>query len=138
MKLLYDLNLKIPVLPFSHVVIPFQTQNLSSGAGPPKFDEMEPPSYDVAIKLPTYEEAQQEKMAEQQHYFNALDGRIPPSDPRNFNILASFAPVGDSQFDPNTAELALGTDFYFFASFLSKTTAIFMSRFRQSNSCFEC
>jgi len=94
------------------------TQNLSSGAGPPKFDEMEPPSYDVAIKLPTYEEAQQEKMAEQQHYFNALDGRIPPSDPRNFNILASFAPVGDSQFDPNTAELALGTDFYFFASFL--------------------
>ena len=39
-------------------------QSLSSGAGPPKFDEMEPPAYDVAIKLPTYEEAQQEKIAE--------------------------------------------------------------------------
>jgi len=94
-------------------------QTLSSGAGPPKFDEMEPPSYDVAIKLPTYEEAQQEKIAEQQHYFNRpVDGRIPPHDPRNFNILASFTPVGDSQFDSNTAELALGTDVYFFASFL--------------------
>jgi len=94
-------------------------QSLSSGAGPPKFDEMEPPAYDVAIKLPTYEEAQQEKIAEQQQYFNRpIDGRIPSNDPRNFNILASFAPVGDSQFDPNTAELALGTDVYFFASFL--------------------
>ena len=116
----------------------FQMQTLSSGAGPPKFDEMEPPSYDVAIKLPTYEEAQQEKIAEQQHYFNRpVDGRIPPHDPRNFNILASFTPVRDSQFDSNTAELALGTDVYFFASFLSKITAIFMSSFRQSNSCFE-
>lgn len=92
---------------------------LGNGDEPPKFDDMEPPSYDVAIKLPTYEEAQQEKMAEQQHYFNRpIDSRIRPNDPRNFNILASFAPVEDSQYDPNTAELALGTDVYFFASFL--------------------
>ena len=102
-------------------------QALVTGAGPPKFEDIEPPSYDVAVKLPTYEEAQQEKMAEQHRFNRSMDSRIPPNDPRNFNILASFAPVGDPQFDPNTAELALGTDVYFFASFLSKPTQHFKS-----------
>lgn len=105
----------------------------TSGAGPPKFDDLEPPPYNAVVKLPTYEEAQQEKMTsdQQQHHQHPqhfgqhpLDGRLGPSnshDPRNgFNFMASFNhPAGDSPYDTNTAELALGTDVYFFASFLS-------------------
>lgn len=81
---------------------------------------MEPPAYDVAIKLPTYEEAQQQKLAsEQQH--NMDGSRLHANDPRNYNFMPPFShPMGDTQFDSNTAELALGTDVYFFASFLSK------------------
>lgn len=89
---------------------------LVGGAGPSKTDDMEPPSYDVAIKLPTYEEAQQEKMiAEQQHrYPHSVDPRLPPTGPGNYSFMSSFShPVGESQFDSNTAELALGTDVYF-------------------------
>lgn len=99
-----------------------QVQVLVSGAGPSKTDDMEPPSYDVAIKLPTYEEAQQEKMAEQQHRFpHSVEACMPPTGPGNYNFMSPFShPVGESQFDSNTAELALGTDVYFFASFLSK------------------
>jgi hypothetical protein len=97
-----------------------------SGAGPYKTEDMEPPSYDVAIKLPTYEEAQQEKMiAEQQHrYPHSVDPRCVPTGSGNYNFMSPFShPVGaESQFDSNTAELALGTDVYFFASFLSKWT----------------
>ena len=83
---------------------------------------MEPPSYDVAIKLPTYEEAQLEKMmSEQHHYPHSSDSRLPPNGSGNYNFMSPFShPVGESQFDSNTAELALGTDVYFFASFLSK------------------
>lgn len=95
-----------------------------SGAGPSKTDDMEPPSYDVAIKLPTYEEAQQEKMlTEQQHrYPHSVDPCLPPNGSGNYNFMSPFShPVGESQFDSNTAELALGTDVYFFASFLSKS-----------------
>ena len=94
---------------------------LISGAGPSKTDDMEPPSYDVAIKLPTYEEAQQEKMiADQQHrYPHSVDPRT--TGPNNYNFMSPFShPVGEPQFDANTAERALGTDVYFFASFLSK------------------
>lgn len=101
-----------------------QGQVLGNGAGPSKTEDMEPPAYDVAIKLPTYEEAQQEKMiAEQQHrYPHSVDPRLAPPGPGNYNFMSPFShPVGaESQFDSNTAELALGTDVYFFASFLSK------------------
>ncbi|KZS06322.1 NEDD4 family-interacting protein 1 [Daphnia magna] len=97
-------------------------QVLGNGAGPSKTEDMEPPAYDVAIKLPTYEEAQQEKMiAEQQHrYPHSVDPRLAPPGPGNYNFMSPFShPVGaESQFDSNTAELALGTDVYFFASFL--------------------
>lgn len=91
---------------------------VQTGAGPPKLDDMEPPAYDVAIKLPTYEEAQQQKLAsEQQH--NMDGSRLHANDPRNYNFMPPFShPMGDTQFDSNTAELALGTDVYFFASFL--------------------
>lgn len=102
----------------------------NSGAGPPKFDDLEPPPYNAVVKLPTYEEAQQEKMvADQQHgphshpqHFHHPLGPPNGHDSRNggFNFMTSFNhPAGDSPYDTNTAELALGTDVYFFASFLS-------------------
>jgi len=92
-------------------------QSLGSGAGPPKVDDMEPPAYDVAIKLPTYEEAQQQKLASEQQHSVDPSSRFPMGDPRNYNFMPAF-PHSENQFDSNTAELALGTDVYFFASFL--------------------
>jgi hypothetical protein len=94
-------------------------QSLGSGAGPPKVDDMEPPAYDVAIKLPTYEEAQQQKLASEQQHSVEPSSRFPIGDPRNYNFMPAF-PHSENQFDSNTAELALGTDVYFFASFLSE------------------
>lgn len=99
-----------------------QVHVLGGGMGSSKTDDMEPPSYDVAIKLPTYEEAQQEKMlAEQHHHYpHSVDPHLTPNTTGNYNFISPFShPVGESQFDSNTAELALGTDVYFFASFLS-------------------
>lgn len=97
-----------------------RSQPLGSGAGPPKLDDIEPPSYDVAVKLPTYEEAQQDKLAAEQQRYHRQDPHMPHAhDPRHYNFMSSFShPVGESQFDSNNAELALGTDVYFFASFL--------------------
>lgn len=98
---------------------------------------MEPPSYDVAIKLPTYEEAQQEKMiAEQQHrYPHSVDPRCAPTSSGSYNFMSPFShPVGaESQFDSNTAELALGTDVYFFASFLSKLAKVILTILQEKN-----
>nr|CAH0106329.1 unnamed protein product [Daphnia galeata] len=108
--------------PFTLTVANEGLVQILSGASPFKTEDMEPPSYDVAIKLPTYEEAQQEKMiAEQQHrYPHSVDPRCAPTSSGSYNFMSPFShPVGaESQFDSNTAELALGTDVYFFASFL--------------------
>lgn len=110
-----------------------------SGTGPPKFDDMEPPAYEVAVKLPTYEEAQQEKMASEErgradqhhahhhhHHLHRHGGRTEPAglagsgsggDRRAFDFIAAF-PHSDAQFDANAGDLALGTDVYFFSAFL--------------------
>lgn len=115
-------------------------QSLGSGAGPPKVDDMEPPAYDVAIKLPTYEEAQQQKLASEQQ--NSVDpsSRFPIGDSRNYNFMPAF-PNSENPYDSNTAELALGTDVYFFASFLSefyeiKTRMLYNYLFYQLNISF--
>ena len=91
--------------------------------GSPKIDDMEqPPAYDIAVKLPTYEEAQLGKIAsEEQHgRIGVLNNGLHPEQ-RNFNFIASFThPNSDPHFDSNVADLALGTDVYFFASFLGQ------------------
>ena len=104
-----------------------------NGAGPPKFDDLEPPPYNAVVKLPTYEEAQQEKMmggegggSSSRHVSGGGVGSNDPRNGGNFSLLmTSFGAhhhhsgSGESPYDTNTAELALGTDVYFFASFLS-------------------
>ena len=65
-------------------------QSLGSGAGPPKVDDMEPPAYDVAIKLPTYEEAQQQKLASEQQHSVDPSSRFPMGDPRNYNFMPDY------------------------------------------------
>jgi hypothetical protein len=90
---------------------------MDSGAGPPKFEDMEPPAYEVAVKLPTYEEAQQDKLASEERRCHGHGHPEHGSDRRSFDFIAAF-PHSESQFDPNAADLALGTDVYFFSAFL--------------------
>ncbi|XP_066999317.1 NEDD4 family-interacting protein 1-like isoform X2 [Anabrus simplex] len=69
---------------------------------PPKPDFSAPPPYEVATKLPTYEEVQREKnlQGEQTHM------------PLTFLAIDTEAPDGDNETG------LLGTDFMFFTAFL--------------------
>jgi hypothetical protein len=79
-------------------------QNGGEDIPPPKADISAPPPYEVATKLPTYEEVQQEKTLQGEH----TSPRVP---------LAFLAIDTDSPDGENESGL-LGTDFMFFTAFL--------------------
>lgn len=71
---------------------------------PPKADFSAPPPYEVATKLPTYEEVQREKTLAGEH--------SPPRVPLAFLAIDTESPDGDNESG------LLGTDFMFFTAFL--------------------
>lgn len=71
---------------------------------PPKPDFSAPPPYEVATKLPTYEEVQREKTLEGE--------RTSPRVPLAFLAIDTESPDGDGDSG------LLGTDFMFFTAFL--------------------
>jgi len=89
-------------------------QETNGSAGPPKFEDMEPPAYDIAVKLPTYEEAQHDKMAAEEG--RCFTGPLPTERLENREHRAFD--IHPAHFDANTTDLALGTDICFFTAFL--------------------
>jgi hypothetical protein len=77
---------------------------------PPKADFSAPPPYEVATKLPTYEEVQREKTLQGEH--------TSPRVPLAFLAIDTESPDGDSESG------LLGTDFMFFTAFLGKVNAL--------------
>jgi hypothetical protein len=77
---------------------------------PPKPDFSAPPPYEVATKLPTYEEVQREKTLEGE--------RTSPRVPLAFLAIDTESPDGDGDSG------LLGTDFMFFTAFLGKLYAV--------------
>lgn len=82
---------------------------------PPKPDFSAPPPYEVAAKLPTYEEVQREKTRLGEPQINHPSQPIPPRPaPQSLAFLAIDAEAHDGE---NESGL-LGTDFMFFTAFL--------------------
>ncbi|XP_076760765.1 nedd4 family interacting protein [Xylocopa sonorina] len=81
---------------------------------PPKADFSAPPPYEVATKLPSYEEVQREKTLQGEPYpqIHMPDNIRTP--PRPLTILAIDTEVTEG--DPESG--LLGTDFMFFTAFL--------------------
>lgn len=78
--------------------------NTTEDIPPPKPDFSAPPPYEVATKLPTYEEVQREK---------SLQGeQQPPHGPFTFLAIDAENTEGDNE------TVLLGTDFMFFTAFL--------------------
>ncbi|XP_014300567.1 NEDD4 family-interacting protein 1 [Microplitis demolitor] len=91
-------------------------RNEAEELSPPKPDFSAPPPYELATKLPSYEEVQREK---------SLQGENPVAPPPHINIdtIPSAQPFTILAIDPNAAEGdpesgLLGTDFTFFTAFL--------------------
>ncbi|KAG8228905.1 hypothetical protein J437_LFUL011153 [Ladona fulva] len=76
---------------------------------PPKADFTAPPPYELATKLPTYEEVQREKLQEEQR---RDPPPRPPSQPLAFLAIDTDSPDCDSEGG------LLGTDFMFCTAFL--------------------
>lgn len=76
---------------------------------PPKADFSAPPPYELATKLPTYEEVQREKMQEEQRR------DVPP---RSTNQPLAFLAIDTDSPDCDSEGGLLGTDFMFFTAFL--------------------
>lgn len=82
---------------------------------PPKPDFSAPPPYEVAAKLPTYEEVQREKSRLGEPQINSTTQPTPPRpNPQSLAFLAIDAEAHDTE---NESGL-LGTDFMFFTAFL--------------------
>ncbi|KAF4531877.1 hypothetical protein B566_EDAN000906 [Ephemera danica] len=79
---------------------------------PPKADFSAPPPYELATKLPSYEEAQQQKRQEEQRSRDTAPQRAtaPP--------LAAFLAIDADLTECDTESSLLGTDFMFFTAFL--------------------
>jgi hypothetical protein len=90
------------------LVLKFQKQADEEDIPPPKPDFSAPPPYEVATKLPTYEEVQREKTLESEHTSS-------PRVPLAFLAIDTESPDGDSDSG------LLGTDFMFFTAFLGKS-----------------
>ncbi|XP_059480342.1 NEDD4 family-interacting protein 2 isoform X2 [Neocloeon triangulifer] len=78
---------------------------------PPKADFSAPPPYELATKLPSYEEAQQQKMQEQ--YGENSTGHHPNNAPP-----LTFLTIDSDLSDCSTETSLLGSDFTFFSAFL--------------------
>jgi hypothetical protein len=91
---------------------------------PPKPDFFAPPPYEVATKLPTYEEAQREKTLQGEH--------TSPRVPLAFLAIDTESPDGDTD-----SEL-LGTDFMFFTALLGKLYAVKINIHGLSIGFFDC
>nr|CAD7591769.1 unnamed protein product [Timema genevievae] len=75
---------------------------------PPKADFSAPPPYEVAMKLPTYEEVQREK---------TLAGEPTPGQ-HHTRVPLAFLAIDTEAADRDHESGLLGTDFMFFTSFL--------------------
>jgi hypothetical protein len=91
---------------------------------PPKPDFSAPPPYEVATKLPTYEEVQREKTLQGEH--------TSPRVPLAFLAIDTESPDGDSDSG------LLGTDFMFFTAFLGKLYAVKINMRGVSIGFFDC
>ncbi|XP_071559993.1 NEDD4 family-interacting protein 1-like isoform X1 [Temnothorax nylanderi] len=81
---------------------------------PPKLDFSAPPPYEVATKLPSYEEVQREKtlQGEPQPQIHMPGNIRPPQQPLTILAIDTEAAEGDPESG------LLGTDFMFFTAFL--------------------
>ncbi|XP_018301468.1 NEDD4 family-interacting protein 1-like [Mycetomoellerius zeteki] len=81
---------------------------------PPKLDFSAPPPYEVATKLPSYEEVQREKtlQGEPQPQIHMSGNIRPPQQPLTILAIDTEAAEGDPESG------LLGTDFMFFTAFL--------------------
>lgn len=109
---------------------------------PPKADFSAPPPYEVAAKLPTYEEVQREKIrlgepnnpeynvsfacgCEKKFYENKFQIQMPPPPlPRPAPQSLAFLAIDADSHDPDNESGLLGTDFMFFTAFLGKFTSL--------------
>lgn len=83
--------------------------HLADDLPPPKADMSAPPPYEVATKLPTYEEVQREKV---------LQGEPPRIMPmRAPNQHLTLVALDADRPEPDTENGLLGTDFMFFTAF---------------------
>jgi len=99
-------NANIPIIGF---VVGSSTDDIP----PPKADFSAPPPYEIATKLPTYEEVQREKIREGQPGPHPLPlPRVTEPRPSAQRILAIDAEAND---DVDTS--LLGTDFMFYTAF---------------------
>ncbi|XP_016920433.1 NEDD4 family-interacting protein 1-like [Apis cerana] len=81
---------------------------------PPKADFSAPPPYEVATKLPSYEEVQREKTLQGEPYPQMHMPENIRTSPRPLTILAIDTEAAEG--DPESG--LLGTDFMFFTAFL--------------------
>lgn len=90
---------------------------LPSGSGddipPPKPDFSAPPPYELATKLPSYEEVQREKILEGQSIPGALSELPRVREPRTIGQLLAI----DSEANDDVDTSLLGTDFMFYTAF---------------------
>lgn len=90
---------------------------------PPKPDFMAPPPYEVATKLPTYEEVQREKtlQGEPAHTTQPpLSRHVPPGQ------SIPFFNIDSEGQDPDVDTGLLGTDFMFFTAFFGNVEDFFL------------
>lgn len=80
---------------------------------PPKVDYAAPPPYELATKLPTYEEVQREKILEAQNPIHPLPQARPPEFRQPGQRILTIA--ADASDDVDTS--LLGTDFMFYTAF---------------------
>ncbi|KAL1110321.1 hypothetical protein AAG570_007854, partial [Ranatra chinensis] len=80
---------------------------------PPKPDFYAPPPYDLATKLPTYEEVQREKTLQGE----SQNVRVSPSSAQRAPALA-FLAIDTEASDTDGENNLLGTDLMFFMAFL--------------------
>jgi hypothetical protein len=97
---------------------------------PPKADFSAPPPYELATKLPSYEEAQQQKMQELSrvqssstvkfsfNHANILQENGTSRNPNNPQPLTAFLTIDNDLSDCDTEASLLGSDFTFFTAFI--------------------
>uniref|UniRef100_A0A1B6CSF8 NEDD4 family-interacting protein 1-like n=1 Tax=Clastoptera arizonana TaxID=38151 RepID=A0A1B6CSF8_9HEMI len=84
-------------------------RSLGDDIPPPKADFSAPPPYDLATKLPTYEEVQREK---------SLQGELPLPMTRNHRTQTlAFLAIDTESGDSDGENGLLGTDFMFYTAF---------------------
>lgn len=85
---------------------------------PPKDDFSAPPPYEVATKLPTYDEVQREKSLEAELGIGPMAPQDPSSQRNGPGPLPMFLAIDADSSPDDSNKAMLGTDFMFFTAFV--------------------